>query len=349
MASSCDRHYTRRIVTVTDHSESSEGISTTDGKPPTARHAYRVGFLVAMASVVLSVVLLPFALSSLFSAFQHPVGQRGFDLTKLHTLHGEWTKLNVAMVSISEATDTMTLRVSGFHHCPERCEEVERVQFYSVHADPSGALGAPPSSSVDLPNDASEIDQLVTLPITGDLINYPFDHYQLLLGVTFSKVTTSGTTILLDRAATKAGLEFSVDNTIPRLSLAVPASVRSETYRTTGVAYDSLTSLNFSRPIYLQILTVLLTMLIVLAAAYGVLFRPFTQIIPTVGGIVLGVWGVRTLLVGSYPADSTGVDLVLEASILLLLLAIGIRAMVFIWPRTHLGRRSKVNDSHEHD
>ena len=302
-----------------------------------------------MASIVLSVVLLPFALSSLFSAYQHPVGQRGFDLTKMHTLHGEWTKLNVAMVSVSEAADTMTLRVSGFHHCPGKCAEVERVQFYSAHADPRGALGAPPSSSVDLPNDASEIDQLVTLPITGDLIAYPFDHYQLLLGVTFSRVTASGTAIPLDRAATGAGLEFSADNTIPRLSLSVPTSVNPVKYRTTGVVYDSLTALNFSRPLYLKILTALLTMLIVLAAAYGVLFRPFTQIIPTVGGLVLGVWGVRSLLVGSYPPDSTGVDLVLEASIMLLLLAVVIRAVVFIWPRAHLGQRGKVNDAHEHD
>lgn len=302
-----------------------------------------------MASVVLSVVLLPFALSSLFSAYQHPGGHRGFDLTKVHTLHGEWTKLNVAMVSISETADTMTLRISGFHHCPVRCNEVERVQFYSVHADPSGALGAPPSSSVDLPNGASEIDQLVTLPITGDLIAYPLDHYQLLLGVTFSRVTTSGSTIPIDRAATRAGLEYSVDNTIPRLSLAVPISVRPQKYRTTEVAYDSLTALNFSRPICLQILTVLLTMLIVLAAAYGVLFRPFTQIIPTVGGIVLGVWGIRSLLVGSYPPDSTSVDLVLEASILLLLLVVGVRAVVFMWPHSHLKVAIKVSDSHEHD
>jgi len=218
-----------------------------------------------------------------------------------------------------------------------------------VHADPKGAFGAPPSSNVDLPNDASEINQLVTLPITGNLIDYPFDHYQLLLGVTFSRVTQTGAAIPLDRAATNAGLELSVDNTIPRLSLSAPTSVQPATYRTTGVTYDSITTLNFSRPIYLQILTVLLTLLIVLAAAYGVLFRPFTQIIPTVGGLVLGVWGVRSLLVGSYPPDSTGVDLVLEASILLLLLAVGVRAVFFMWPRTHLGKQPAASTTHDGD
>jgi hypothetical protein len=349
VASTRHQHWTRRIDTVTAHSELSDGTSISGAKPPATRHAYRLGLLVAMASVVLSVVLLPFALSSLLSAYQHPVGERGFDITTLHTLHGEWTKLNVAVVSISEADDTMTLRVSGFHHCPERCDEVERVQFYSVHADPRGALGVPPSSSVDLPNDASEIDQLVTLPITGDLIDYPFDHYQLMLGVTFSRVTASGGAIPFDRAATRAGLEYSVDNTVPRLSLAAPTSVAPEKYRSTGVSYDSLTSLNFSRPIYLQILTVLLTMLIVLAAAYGLLIRPFTQIIPTVGGLVLGVWGVRSLLVGDYPPDSTGVDLVLEAAILLLLLGVGVRAVIFMLPRSHLMRPAGFSGSNANE
>jgi hypothetical protein len=243
----------------------------------------------------------------------------------------------------------MTLRVTGFHYCLAKCPAVERVQLYSVHSDPTGALGAPPSSSIDLPSDASEIDQTVTLPVTGDLINYPFDHYQVLLGVTFSTVTPSGVTVPIDRAATNAGLELSVDNSIPRLSMAAPTLVRPSAYRTTGVTYDSITALDFSRPLYLQILTVLLTLLIVLAASYGVLFRPFTQIIPTVGALVLGVWGVRSLLVGSYPPDSTGVDLVLEAAILLLLLAVGVRSLFFMWPRTHWGRPAIRSDSAERD
>jgi hypothetical protein len=319
------------------------GVTDTDKKLPKTRHGYRVGFLVAVASVIVSVVLLPFALSSLISADRHPVAQHDFDLTTSHALHGEWTKLNVAAVTISEVAGSMTMRVTGYHYCPKGCDEVERVQFYSVHADPGGALGAPPSASIDLPVGTSEIDQMVTLPISGNLIDYPFDHYHLLLGITLSKVTKSGTTDPLSRIATNSGLEVSVDNAVPRLSLATPTSVHSSTYPSTRITYDSLTSLNFTRPTYLQILTALLTMLIVLAAAYGVLFRPFTQIIPTVGGLVLGVWGVRSLLVGSYPPDSTSVDLVLEGAILLLLLAIGVRAVFYMWPHTHFTDRATVS------
>ena len=185
-------------------------------------------------------------------------------------------------------------------------------------------MGAPPFAAVDLPSDSSEIDQQFTLPMTGDLLDYPFDRYRILLGTTFSYVTKAGRTIAFSPSATRTGLDFSINSDIPRITMAAPKLLHAGQYDTAGVSYDSVVALNLYRPAYLRILTVLLTLLIVLAAAYGVLFRPFTQIVPTVGASVLGVWGVRSLLVGSYPPDSTGVDLVLESAILLFLLTIAI-------------------------
>ena len=173
----------------------------------------------------------------------------------------------------------------------------------------------------------------------GKLIDYPFDHYRLLLGITFSNISASGNIVPIDRAQNHAGLEYTVDNNIARVSMSTPRPLMTSTYDTKGVHYDTLTSLSFFRPSYLRILTALLTLLIILAAAYGVLFRPFTQIIPTVGGLVLGVWGVRSLLVGSYPPDSTGVDLVLETAILLLLVVVALRAALFMWPRASIRYR----------
>jgi hypothetical protein len=300
--------------------------------------AYRGGLFVALAAVAISIVLAPFAVTSLLAAFRQPVGNRAYNLMT-PKLHGEWTKLNVAAISINEAAQVVTFRVSGFHNCPSKCTEVERVQFFSVRADPNGAVGAPPFAAVDLPPDSSEIDQQFTLPITGDLLDYPFDRYSILLGTTFSYVTKAGATIAFSPSATRSGLDFSVNSDIPRITMAAPKLLRTGQYDTAGVTYDSVAALDLYRPAYLRILTVLLTLLIVLAAAYGVLFRPFTQIVPTVGASVLGVWGVRSLLVGSYPPDSTGVDLVLESAILLLLLIIAFRAVVYMWPRSELGRR----------
>jgi len=304
----------------------------------TTRGAYRAGSMVATTAIVFSIVLMPFAISSLIAALRHPTGSRAYNLTAPATLTGEWTKLNIAAVAINETTQTVTLRISGFHNCPARCANVERIHFYSVHADPSGAFGAPPSAVVDLPADSSEVEQQITLPMSGDLINYPFDHYRLLLGIAFAKVTASGGEIPFSPAAANNTLAYSIDNFIPRVAFAPPKFLRPAQYDVVGASYDSVSGIDFYRPSYLRILTVLLTLLIVLATAYGVFIRPFTQIIPTVGGLVLGVWGVRSLLVGGYPPDSTGVDLVLEASILLLLLAVTARAMYYMWPKSRATR-----------
>lgn len=302
---------------------------------PLTRHAYRLGLSVAVVSVVLAVVLLPLALGSLMAALRHPVGSHAVELNKPDNLRGEWTELNVAAVSINEGAQTVTLRVTGFHNCPAGCDHVEQVRLFSVHANPTGALGPPPSATIALPAGSSEMDTQVTLPIDGDLIDYPFDHYRLVLGAQIWRQASPGSDVPLDAAAARSTLAYSVSDDIARISMSV-AMVRPTGYNARGTPYDTVTNLVLYRPVYLRVLAVLLTLLVVLAGAYGVLMRPFNQIIPTVGGLVLGIWGVRSLLVGSYPPDSTGVDLVLETAILLLLVVIAVRAVQYMWPRASL-------------
>ncbi|MBW4077974.1 MAG: hypothetical protein HIU84_05595 [Acidobacteria bacterium] len=71
-------------------------------RPGRTRHAYRLGLVVAAGSVLISLILMPFAFISLYSAFQHPAGDHGFDVMKPALLHGEWTKLNVSAISIDD-------------------------------------------------------------------------------------------------------------------------------------------------------------------------------------------------------------------------------------------------------
>ncbi len=283
-----------------------------------ARRAYRAGFAVAIVAVLLSVTLLPFAVVSLYQTFHQPVGGVVYDLAPPRATGGETTTLNVAAVSINEVSQVIQLRVSGEHRCVARCAETESVQLSSVRANAAGALGAAPSVSVPLPARTGEVNQLVTLPITGNLIDYPFDHYRLVLGVALRIVAPGGSTVAAPAAA-RERLAFSVTNDVPRMTLAQP---RLQSVAAGAATYDQVITLTLSRPVYLRVLTVLLILLITLASIYGVLLEPFQRILATIGGLVLGIWGVRSLLVGSYPPDSTGVDLVLEAVILLILLTV---------------------------
>jgi hypothetical protein len=87
------------------------------------------------------------------------------------------------------------------------------------------------------------------------------------------------------------------------------------------------TDLRFGRPLYLQILTLLLVLLVTAAAAFAVFMRPLDQLVINSGALVLGVWGVRSILLGSSVPGLTLVDISLVVVILFLLLAITVRTL----------------------
>ena len=91
----------------------------------------------------------------------------------------------------------------------------------------------------------------------------------------------------------------------------------------------------FSRPLYLQVLTVCLVLL--------------DQLIINAGALILGVWGIRVILLGTSLIGLTAVDLALWSVILFLLVTITVRTLWLLeegtgWPvlRTLLRHRRDV-------
>jgi hypothetical protein len=98
--------------------------------------------------------------------------------------------------------------------------------------------------------------------------------------------------------------------------------------------YVVLKKLTFTRPLWLQILTVLLVLLITAAASYAVFIEPMSQLVVNAGALILGIWGIRTILVGQgTPPGATAVDLSLSIVILFLLIAIAVRMLRVLWER----------------
>jgi hypothetical protein len=94
-------------------------------------------------------------------------------------------------------------------------------------------------------------------------------------------------------------------------------------------AFLYVRALQFWRPLYLPILAVLLVLLIAGAAAYSVRTQPVHQLLLGVGSLVLGVWGIRSILVPSALSYGTAVDLALSFVILLLLGGIIARGLLY--------------------
>ena len=297
----------------------------------TTRHAWRASFVALAGCIALAVVLIPFAAASMVSAVRHPADERSFRV--LSAAHAR-IRVNLAIVGLEEASHTLTVRVSGYQGCP--CHGADRLRLFSVGADQTNSDGPPPSADIDLGSDPSQIDTTVTLADDGSLSGYPFDRYHTDLGVALYQVDKTGTEVPVPSSLASSALAVSVGDEVPRSVMARPHLL--DIHRATDADYAVVATMDLSRPLYLQLLTVMLVLFVTVAALYGVVFRPFDQIVLTVGGIVLGVWGVRSLLVGSYPADSTAVDLVLSSVILMLLLVIAVRGLAQLHQRLGASR-----------
>src|SRR5204863_9291007 len=95
--------------------------------------------------------------------------------------------------------------------------------------------------------------------------------------------------------------------------------------------YFAIDSLHFSRWRAGQGLTVVLVLLIAAVAAYAVFLRSLHDLILSAGGLVIGVWGVRSILVPSNITTRTGVDVALGLVIMFLLGAMSIRVALLVF------------------
>ena len=300
----------------------------------------RVGFGLVLLAVATAVLAMPFAIASMAGSLKHPVAAVAFHLSVPGTEQRSTTAVNLRLVGIDEPSQSVTVAVTGDRTCAADCSAVEDLQLFSLRSDPRGSDGAPPSQDVALPA-SGEFDSSVTLPIEGSLGAYPFDHYQMLIGLGLADKTASGQVVPVPARSARDQLDVSFDEQLPRFDVATPRDV-SGTYRFVGAQVALATMVNLTRPLYLQALTVLIIAFIAIAGLYGVITREFKEVIGTVGVVVLGMWGVRTLLVGGYPPDSTAVDLILTFLILVLLMVVMVRGLLLMWQRSGNPQRASL-------
>lgn len=85
-----------------------------------------------------------------------------------------------------------------------------------------------------------------------------------------------------------------------------------------------------------------------MAAAYAVFMRPLNELVNSVGALILGVWGIRAILVGgSTLPGTTALDLSLFVVIVFLLGAITVRMVHYLAGRSELhllSHRSPVGE-----
>ena len=177
------------------------------------------------------------------------------------------------------------------------------------------------------------------MPARGHPTRYPFDTYQLWLGVVLQHVLPDGTVQTLTPDEARGHLFLSFQEQVPRQTMQPPQPVGTrDSVRPPSAPFGFLyvEILTLVRPLWLRVLAIMLVLLVAAAASYAVFMRPLHELVMNAGALVLGVWGIRQILtLASYPG-LTAVDLSLSVVILFLLSAITVRALFFVYQRAEL-------------
>ncbi|MFN8678560.1 MAG: hypothetical protein U0Z70_19440 [Thermomicrobiales bacterium] len=313
--------------------------------PPEGLHRrYLLSFILTLLVVILVLGMLPSTAISMVQELRTQAEGQLFDLFTGEQVPANaamaphQTFINVTVTNIDEATMMASLTLSGHRECAITCPETTAT-LYSLGNDAARRRGLPPSATVTVPPDEGSYTYQVQLPIRGKPQRYPFDDYTLLLGVVVENTFAGGITLPVTRTEVAARtVSFTLEDLVTRLDMAPPrtvdpAAVRSPNDPTEFMLVDEL---QWQRPRYLRILTALLVLLISASGIFALGLRSLHELVLGIGGIILGIWGVRSVVVQSPLPDVTLIDLVLGFVMLILMLALAVRAARYFYLRSGL-------------
>ena len=317
-------------------------------EPTGAKLTRQAAFFLVGALLLGLVAVLPFALADVVEDIAQSANPTYEIMADYRDEGGTHSHVNLALTSLDEWQRMVTIAVSGNHVCATPCDWTDRFVLVALPVQSEDGEGLPPYASVSFGPDDKAVSQQVKLPVSGDAIRYPFDRYGLRLAVVMQRVFPDGHSQTLSDQEARGHLFLSVNGSIPRavLNKPTPVDVRSVFVDDPAYTYASVTQLTIVRPLYLRLFTVVLVLLISAAATYAVFMRPLHELVINSGALILGVWGIRAVLLGANLPGFTAVDLSLMIVILFLLASITWRALRFLQPhsgiplRRHKGRRA---------
>jgi hypothetical protein len=298
-----------------------------DARTGSPRKSTTAAYILVTLVVLCILALMPFALTSAMA----DITEQSAPVYVLNTSAPDQevsANAHLQVITLNEWESTVSIRVAAHQSCDRECPWGDRYLFTSVYGDTHGEEDDRPATDVvTLAATARDVTQVIKLPIYGDPIRYPFDSYELAIGVVVDREFSDGTTRTLTEAEARQYLGISLQGRIPRATMSRPEAVDPATLTHPGneEPYMVIYLVTFGRPLYLKVLTVLLVLLVSAAAAYAVFLRPLNELIIGSGALVLGVWGVRAVLLGGSLPGITAVDLALIVVMLFLLATITVR------------------------
>jgi hypothetical protein len=316
--------------------------------PPTSsasrRRLHRIALALTVTLLVIILLMLPIAIRSMQEVLGRGpdplyglatgtvVNEQQVDIAQTDT-----TYVNFGLVGLDESTGEVTIAVSGNRHCQSDCPKLDLL-LASLDNDADTRRGLPPSVSLTLNPEDRVFSESVVLPVRGQPSLYPFDEYQFSLGIGGTATMPDGQVVELTQEAVSRASVTTLQNRIPDMIMKAPTVVDPETMRsvTDPYGFQSVNEIVISRPAYLQVLAIVLIVLIAVSALMALLTRSLNDLALGFGGLILGVWGIRSILMPQGLPTVTAIDLALSWLILLLLLGLGLRTALYFLKQSEL-------------
>jgi hypothetical protein len=307
-----------------------------------SRRRYLAAFVTTTTILLIVLLLLPAAVSSMIGELEGQGADSVYDLFTGAPIDHDApippnaTFVNITVTKIDETTGVATLTISGHRICPILCPALTG-SLYSLGHDAARRHGLPPSATVSVPGEEGSYTKSVELPLLGTVQTYPFDVYTLRLGLVLEAEFPNGERQLVDsREVVRQSAVMTVENRVARLNMSPPIPVDPEQVRAPSDPFTFLIvdELRWERPLYLRILTGLLIVLITVSGIFALGLRSLHELVLGIGGIILGIWGIRSIVVQSELPDVTLIDLLLGFVILLLLVGLALRAAHYFYVKS---------------
>jgi hypothetical protein len=313
--------------------------------PASRRRLHRIALALTVTLLLLILLVLPIAIRSM----QEVLGRgpdtlyllatgQAIDEQQADEAQHDRTYINFGLVGLDESTGQVTIAVSGNRNCSGACPQVDLI-LASLDDDADTRRGLPPSAALTLKPEDVVFSNSIVLPVRGQPSLYPFDEYQFLLGIGGTATEADGTVIeLTPETIAATGSVNTLQNRIPDMIMKSPTSIDPVTVQsvTDPYGFQSVNDIVISRPAYLQVLAIVLVILIGVSALMALLTRSLNDLALGIGSLILGVWGIRSILMPQSLNTVTAIDLALTWLILLLLLGLGLRMALYFLKQSEL-------------
>jgi hypothetical protein len=279
-----------------------------------------------------AVVSLPVALVSLITDLRQGTEELIFSSSSSENRSAP-IHFSLDFTTINVSDGYVDVRVTAALACAPTCPDRARVNLFSLLDGSDTDL--PVIKVLEFSQDPATVTEVVSLPITGDPIRYPFDRWNFRVSIVPLRVLADGSKQEIPPGDPAGSVTVRVTNRIPRMRMQAQAVAQGQPTGATPIAGQGL-MFDFGRPEYLKIVTVLLVVLVGAASAYAVFLRPLSELLINAGALVLGVWGIRAILLKTELTFMTAVDLALIGVILFLLVMVTVRTLWVLEGRSRL-------------